>query len=563
MQQLKNGLLILGLLLIAESAALAIGISSATHLSTFESFNNGPGSFVAYQRPGEVSSGVDVQSANGALQMTNVHPGSFGVDTKTSTFDALKFGDIFFDYKLSSDVKVNFFFHINGNYYGVIFSGPNEMRPGTVLLGKVPDVIADNHWHKAHIPLRQWLQGVEPLTTAFSVDEVIIGNWDNTHWLMAGVGGNAAGASWQLDNWTLAAAGPGQAVFTLTEDDGKPLATPQNYFWSLDGGPASALLSSTLSIGVRSGFHLLQITDSKHLVVKEYGFYAAAENPQVGPPTLHNNDITFPITSFAGVNNSKISLQVDDTTYDFKNPALHWNDDATAIVFDAADAGLSWKNNQIVTAQLSGVEDFLAHAAPPLKSTFTLDYKNFTAVPPLPTLANFATMGNGDFETSLDSWISTGKDGAVLQRDTSNAASGFASLKLTCPANSVPFTAWIRQQPFDASLYPYLEFDYRVPPELRVDLLLNVNGQNYTIGFTDRTPGYTRIGQINDVKADSQWHHASVPLLQMLQNTLPTADGYQVNSVAIGDSGWLGNAEGFTYWIDNFHFVPAVNGNDF
>ncbi|MEO6907871.1 MAG: hypothetical protein ABI210_08280, partial [Abditibacteriaceae bacterium] len=41
------------------------------------------------------------------------------------------------------------------------------------------------------------------------------------------------------------------------------------------------------------------------------------------------------------------------------------------------------------------------------------------------------------------------------------------------------------------------------------------------------------------------------------------ADGYQVNSVAIGDSGWLGNAEGFTYWIDNFHFVPAVNGNDF
>jgi hypothetical protein len=479
-----------------------------------------------------------------------------------AAFDALKFGDIFFDYKLPAGVKVNFFFHINGNYYGVIFSGP-DMRPGTTLLGKISDIVADNKWHHAHIPLRQWLQGAEPMTSAFKVDEVVIGNWDNTHWLMAGIGGNAAGANWQLDNWTLAATGPAQAEFALTEDDGKPLASPQKYFWSLDGGPASALLSSTLSIGVRSGFHLLQISDSNKHVIKDYGFYAATENPQIGQPTLQNNDITFPITSFAGVNSSKVSLQVNDKAFDFKNPALHWNDDATAIVLDAADAGLQWENNQQITVQLSGVEDFLTRTAPPLKSTFTIDYKKFTAVPPLPTLASSADMGSGSFETSLDSWKGGGKFDAILQRDTSTAASGYASLKLTCPSNAAAFTASARQDSFDASAYPYLEFDYRVPPQLRVDLLLNVNGQNYSIGFTDRTPDYTRLGQIADVKADLQWHHASVPLLQLLQKALPTADKYQINSIAFGDSGWLGNAEGFTYWLDNFHFVPAVNGNDF
>jgi hypothetical protein len=312
----KNVFLILGLLLVAGSSARAMGISSVTHPSTFESFKNDAGSFVAYSRPGEVSSGVDVQSVDGALQMTNVHPGSFGVDTKTATFDALKFGDIFFDYKLPAGVKINFFFHINGKYYGVIFSGP-EMRPGTMLLGKITDVIADNKWHRAHIPLRQWLQGADPMTPAFKVDEVVIGNWDNTHWLMAGIGGNASGANWQLDNWTLAATGPAQAEFALTEDDGKPLAAPQKYFWALDGGPASALVSANLSLGVRSGFHLLQISDSDHHVIAEYGFYAAAENPQIGRLTLQNNDITFPITSFAGVNSSKISLQVDDKTFDF------------------------------------------------------------------------------------------------------------------------------------------------------------------------------------------------------------------------------------------------------
>jgi hypothetical protein len=563
MVRINQGILMISVLLSSVAAARAMGISSATHPATYESFNHDTGTFVTYQRPGGVSSDVDVKSVDGALQMTNVHAGSFGVDTKMSTFDALKFGDVFFDYKLPAGVKVNFFFHINGNYYGAIFSGPNEVRPGTVLLGKIADVTADNKWHRAHIPLRQWLQGAEPLTSDFKVDEVIIGNWDNTHWLMAGIGGNAPGAAWQLDNWTLAASGPEQAEFALTEDDGKPLAAPQKYFWSLDGGPASALTSATLSLGVRSGFHLLQISDTDHRIIKEYGFYAAADNPQIAPPVLHNNEITFPITSFAGVNSSKIALQIDGKNYDFKNPALHWNTDATALIFDAADAGLSWKNNQSIAVQLSGVEDFLSRAAPPLKSTFTVDYKKFTAVPPLPTLANTQDMGSGSFETSLDDWKSDGRNGAILERDTSAAASGYASLKLTCPANAAPFTAWVRQLPFDASAFPYLEFDYRVPPQLRVDLLVNVNGQDYSIGFTDRTPSFPRLGTIDGVKADLQWHHASVPLLQMLQKVLPTADKYEINSVAFGDTGWLGNAQGFVYWLDNFQFVPAVNGNDF
>jgi hypothetical protein len=79
----------LGLLLFAGSSARAMGISSVTHPSTFESFNDDAGTFVTYQRPGDVSSDVDVKSVDGALQMTNVHPGSFGVDTKMSAFDAL------------------------------------------------------------------------------------------------------------------------------------------------------------------------------------------------------------------------------------------------------------------------------------------------------------------------------------------------------------------------------------------------------------------------------------------------------------------------------------------
>lgn len=567
MQRIKQGLGLLGLLLGLGHAVWAVGISSTTHASVYESFDHDTGTFVQYQQPGGDASGVDLQTVDGALQMTNTHAGSFGVDAKVSPFDALKEGDLFFDYKLTPDVKVNLFFHINSNYYGVIFSGPDEVRPGTVRLGKIADVVADGHWHRAHVPLRQWLQGVEPLTSAFKVDGVIIGNWDNSEWLMAGIGGNPTGAKWWMDNWTLAATGADQAHFSLTGDDGKPLAEPQKYFWSLDDGPASALNASELDLVVKSGFHLLKISDAGNQTVGEEGFYASTEAPQTGPATLHNNDFIFPITASAGVDSSKISLQVDGNTYDFKNPALHWNDDATAIVLDAAGAGLHWKDGAPVAVQLSGVSDFLGRAAPPLKSTFTVDYKTFTAIPPAPTLENLQ-MGLGSaesegFENSMEGWQSSGADGAIVERDTGNAASGYASLRLTCPANAAPFTAWVRLQPFDAAKIPYLEFDYRVSSQLRVDLLLDVNGQNYCIGFTDHTPGYPRLGQIDGIKTDLEWHHATVPLLAMLQNTLPTAAKYQVNSVAFGDTGWLGNAAGEHYWIDNFHFVPDVNGNNF
>src|SRR5690606_33837617 len=205
-------------------------------------------------------------------------------------------------------------------------------------------------------------------------------------------------------------------------------------------------------------------------------------------------------------NSSKIELAIADKKFDFKNPALHWNGNAGAIIFNAANAGLQWKNGQSISMKLSGIEDFLGRAAPTLESTLTVDYKTFTAVPPLPTLASYAEMGSGSFETSLDSWKGGDKFDAILQRDTSTAASGYASLKLTCPSNAAAFTAWARQESFDASAYPYLEFDYRIPPQLRVDLLVKVNGRDYSIEFTDRTPSFPRLGKIADVKADMQWH---------------------------------------------------------
>jgi len=562
----RHGKLILGMwgiLCGMAAAASAATVTSTTHPAYYQSFDTDAGVFAPYQQPGRAPSGVQLEISHGALQMTNTHAGSFGVSIKTPAFDALQYGDLFFDYKLTPDVKVNFFFHIDGHFYGVIFSGPDAMQPGTVLLGKIPDVHADGKWHRAHIPLRQWLLREKPLASALKVDEMVIGNWSNDGWLMAGIGGNGPGAQWSMDNFTIAATGPAQAQFAITGDDKKPLDLSQKYFWRLDNGPTSPLTAATLELSVKQGFHLLQINDSAQQVVASYGFYAASEPPRIGDLQWHNNQIIASVAAPAGVNGTDVAMEVNGQKIDFKNPALHWNKDATAIVLDADDAGLHWKNGQTVTAQLSGIKDFLRQSAPPLKSTFTVDYQKFTAMPPAPTLKDIALSGAGGFESSLQGWQGAGNNGAILQRDTTTAASGYASLRLTNPANATPFLAVVTRQTFDAANFPFLEFDYRVPPELRVDLLLTVNGKDYNITFTDRTPGNPRLGELKDIKANLQWHHASVPLLAMLQKQLPEVEQYQITMVAFGDTQWLGNTQGTHYWLDNFHFVPALKGDAF
>ena len=50
--------------------------------------------------------------------------------------------------------------------------------------------------------------------------------------------------------------------------------------------------------------------------------------------------------------------------------------------------------------------------------------------------------------------------------------------------------------PFEASRYPVLEFDYRVPAELRVDLIVEVDGRRRVVKFTDNDQTWPVIGRL-------------------------------------------------------------------
>lgn len=154
----------------------------------------------AYTAPGGVATSVSVAPIKGALRFTNRAGGSFGVKINVPAFDANQFPTLDFSYTRSSDTKVNFFFRVNGAYYGVIFSGPARVRPGTFLLGTIPNVGAQG---RVSLPLRDWLRRFQPRADKLQVEEILVGNWDNEGYLVAGIGGNGPGATWSLTRLAL------------------------------------------------------------------------------------------------------------------------------------------------------------------------------------------------------------------------------------------------------------------------------------------------------------------------------------------------------------------------
>ncbi len=157
--------------------------------------------FVApYAQNGGVAAPVRVEKEGNALKMTSTAGGSFGVRLNVPPFDLDQLTRLSFDYTATPDAKVNFFFRVNGRYYAVLFTGPKQVRAGTTI-------IYDTHVSKASghvdIPLRAAIRSQVPNEPSLRLDEVLVGNWDNDGYMMAGIGGNGPGAAWTMSNFKL------------------------------------------------------------------------------------------------------------------------------------------------------------------------------------------------------------------------------------------------------------------------------------------------------------------------------------------------------------------------
>lgn len=176
------------------------------------------------------------------------------------------------------------------------------------------------------------------------------------------------------------------------------------------------------------------------------------------------------------------------------------------------------------------------------------------------------------FEDGLAEWSNRSSDmGGEISLDDQVTFDGTKALKITNTHEGGNFAVTVRTTAFDAREYPLVQFDYRIPPDVKTNVFVKVNGRWYEVGFTDdpkdldaQRVNIAHIGDIAEVTADDTWHTATFNLYDMLRTKTRHS---QVEEIIMADwdvPGYMKlqfghNFEGATYYIDNFSLSRGIS----
>lgn len=137
-----------------------------------------------------------------------------------------------------------------------------------------------------------------------------------------------------------------------------------------------------------------------------------------------------------------------------------------------------------------------------------------------------------------------------------------SALEITNAQSGGDWTVFVTRKAYDAIKQPVLNFEYKVPAGVKVNLYAKVEGSWREIGFTaPKVQGDSRdqakLGKIEKVIQDDQWHNASFDVLSALRAKGIRSTTVEALSFAAPASDYLragfgGNHLGATYYLRNF-----------
>lgn len=559
-------------LTLASSSHPSLFNDFETDLGTVTNRDGAQGAMVTLATPGAEG------SAHCAKLVNTYAGGTFAATLHAGRFDLRQLPRLAFDYRLTPDAKLNLYLTINNQLCEIAFSGYPEPAQGAHMIGAVPDVQADGQWHHAELDLLGLAEQAFDGAGRLLGGDLFIGNLNSRDYLDAGFGGNHAGSKAFLDNLALYHPAPGDIQIAARPANGADVAG-----WSIsvdkdpDAVPAEEVNSENGVITLpapgdgRWYVHARpQLADGTWGPVETMAVTVDTQPPTVvaiapdsGPvPDDRPLQITLSDRGGVGVDPASVRLRVADTELSVDGDIVRFDPAAEILAVDMSRLGASLPGSGTVEVTLSAAADRNGAALAETKSwAFRIgpEVDHAAPRPPVVAVGDLPVIVN-DFERDMGEWSNWGGEGgAVLVRDPSTAASGRYSLKLYNPTSGGSFGAYIRKTAFDAGRYRIVRFAYKVPERLRVNIIVNVNGDRKTIRFTDTDLSYPLIGEIPNVQADNQWHYAEFDLYRMLRDNDPHAPGYKVMQMWIADSGWTSNAPGQTYHIDDFTLIPIVS----
>ncbi len=219
---------------------------------------------------------------------------------------------------------------------------------------------------------------------------------------------------------------------------------------------------------------------------------------------------------------------------------------------------------------------------------------NFDAGLPEAPAASAAALASGvayaeDFERSRGAWQSTQRENSARLRRTPRPGGG-ACLQMVNVVSGGDFgVRCVLPTAVDLLRYPWLAFDCRLDPAVRINLYAKVNNEWYSLRLSasgediasDLTPdpGSEKVGEgvrfirsIGDagIAADGRWHNCALPLGECLRQrasdaTAAAPSAFLLSEIFLGlletvelaQSGFGANRAGSCYEIDNVRIFGA------
>jgi len=248
---------------------------------------------------------------------------------------------------------------------------------------------------------------------------------------------------------------------------------------------------------------------------------------------------------------------------------LRYDPEAGRVIWDcrtAAPKPVVFPDGATVTYRLKQARDFAGNALPDLPPwTFTMAYAEDRQGPEVAVESpSHPSMAQDTFETDLGHWYSPGES-ARLTLDPTTAAHGRSSLKITNALRGGPCDAWWEHEPIPLGQRLLVSFDYNLPADFRVDLLVRFqvapdpfDGWR-ALGLTDLDSPLPRLGRLPDIRADGRWHHLEFDLSDYLKSD-PRLQRSAVVALGFGDRGRYTNPRGASFHLDNFVLARPARG---
>lgn len=566
---------------VAPPGAVRITARCVETPALFADFDQGPDGWLPATK--ELSSEVravtaDPENGRACLEVRNLDlGGDFGVQAPVPRgLDLARVTSLRFRYRIPPTARLNLYLKTGNRRHFVHLTGAADSTPLLQSLGDAK-IIADDRWHETNFDVAAAFRRLYPAAAAIPLQELKFGNF-HPGYLAAGIGGNPFGCRYYLDDFTLAVAGPAKRSFTWTAaaPGSKKPAPALRYAVALDRSPrtkpklllnkdVARFTSPELADGLWY-FHVRgrtgegEWTPTTHVPVAVSGapLRCIATTPVSDRP-WGGTAVSFMLEPRTGLNLDlqRSSLTVNGTIVPLTSAAVQYDWRRRRLTFRAHRFPLAYTEGKPVTVVLTAATALSKPTRIAWTGRFT---RALDPLPPSPVrLAN--PFVRDDFEDGSGGWSNLGgANYAWTLVDETTAAAGKRSLKVVNPVLTGSWGIRPTPKPFSVGKFPLLLFDYRLPEEVNADLLLVVGGRSRAVRFSDVDGSLPRLGAVQKVQADLNWHHAEVDLGRMVRSLPFARNQYEVTQFYFADTGYQGAAPGASFNLDNFTLVPVVSG---